>query len=143
MKKYSLLLLPVLLSIVGCRKDINIPTDELENIFDTWTMYQYSGGEGGGTFTPEGTLTIAFKKNGICKEYENGKQQTKYTFTFSENPTQYGNRMIYTINYEKPKLTFSNKYLKSEQTVMFSGKDTLILMDPCCDQYMYCYVRNK
>ena len=105
-------------------------------------MYEYSGGEGGGVFTPDGTQTIEFKKNGVCTTSNNGKKQSKKKFTLSENSTQYGNMTIYTITYEKTGVILNHKRSKSEQTIMFFGQDTLVLSDPCCDMYQYNYVKK-
>ncbi len=129
----------------NCKKDIDIPATELENLFGSWDWVQTSGGIAGGTITPatEGyTKKVEFSRNGIYNEFQDGILLGKRKFTISETKSIYTGEDVYIINYEKaPFFKQDNLYLFSH-TVTFYGLDTIILDDEMDDGFIFTYVKK-
>ena len=137
-KFWAIAVVLVLFSFTACRKEIVVPTPELEKLFGTWDWVSSSGGFGGDTYSPATagfSKKIAFGKNGVCKTYKNGAEEEKMKFTLLMGES------IYSVD-KMPLIRYKGK-LFDTQSVHFQGQDTLLLGEECSDCYMHIYTRQK
>jgi hypothetical protein len=128
----------------NCRKEIAVPDPALQKLFGKWTWAQSSGGFAGTTTTPSGGGTsagIEFRKDGICI-ISTGKKKDKMKFTLSEGKSIFSTEPASLITYEDIGL-FDKNSAPPQQSVRFSGPDTLLLNDECYDCFSHLYVRNN
>lgn len=102
---------------------------KFQNIYRKWEVIRITGGITGAGFKPEFNL-ITFKKNGI------------YCLSQEDTLKEYGNIRIerqdsMLILKFIPEKIGKNYFSYVEKTVNLSHKDTLILVDPCCDLFVY------
>ena len=135
--KNIILAITVLITFVGCRKDISLQDPSLEKLFGKWDWVNSSGGIAGGTRTPasEGyTFIIEFSKKGIYKTFKNGEvfwvKQGK--FSLEKGTSIYHTGEANLINYKDE---------DRKQEIKFAG-DTLYLDDQCYDCYSNVYVKK-
>lgn len=132
--------------LTTCKKDISLPSQDLEKLFGTWEWVNSSGGWAGRTTTPssEGySQKIEFNKNGIYKSYRNDKVESKMDFTIKEGKTIYSSGTAYLIEYKNKKLfEKENAITNITQSVRFIGQDTLCLADEAYDGFGSTYVRR-
>ncbi len=132
------------LFLTTCRKDISLPSPDLEKLFGSWEWVQSSGGFGGQTTTPISagySHTVEFNKNGIYKWYKDGKLQDKMKFTATEGSSIYTTGTAFLIKYKDTGL-FDKNENPTTQRVTFGGQDTLFLSDECYDCYGHIYIRK-
>lgn len=94
MRRYLLLALAVgLLLVPGClkRKDIQVPSHDMRQLFGSWQMIQITAGETGAIQTPQTlgyNISIEYKKDGTYYRYRNGSLELadEFTFEYSEQP---------------------------------------------------------
>jgi hypothetical protein len=139
---YTITIVSISLSLMTCKKDINVPTQDLEKLFGKWTLLSSGGGSNGQFYQSDGSVTIEFYKNGICKTYKNGKQTDKMKFTLSEGPSIFTSGTAYLINYKDIGLFHKNDN-HFVQSIWFQGQDTLDLNEECFDCFAYRYIRKQ
>lgn len=130
--------------LTTCKKNISLPSPELEKLFGSWEWVQSSGGFGGQTTTPTSSgdsQTVEFNKNGIYKWYKGDKLQHKMKFSVTEYQSVYTTSPSFVIKYKDTRL-FVNKDFPITQTVTFGGQDSLFLNDECNDCYNHIYIRK-
>lgn len=130
--------------LTGCKKDIDVPKQELNNLFGTWEWVQSSGGFAGITTSPltEGhTIKLEFNENGIYKEFKNGEKIDKRKFSFIEGKSIYTADNSTLIEYEKTGV-LNRKENFTSQSIIFFSNDTLQLNDECYDCFSRLYVKK-
>jgi hypothetical protein len=143
-KLFTIAILALSLFMASCRKDISVPDSSLDKLFGKWNWVQTSGGFTGQINTPAlagYTSTIYFKKTGICKSYENGKEQYKLKFSLSEGTSIYSTGTAYLIKYEQTGL-FPKKATTIAESIRFGGQDSLYLSEEASGGYIYAYVKQ-
>ena len=141
--KNILIFIVALLGLISCKKEINVPKEDYKKLFGKWEWVYSTGGLAGGVITPETenyNLEIEYKKNGIYKEFKDGKRIEKFTFHFEKAESIFSSGEDYLIFYSKGK--FSKKGVMYH-SFNFIGNDTLLLNEECYDCYGNLYVRKK
>lgn len=108
---WTIAIVTISLFLTACRKDISLPSQDLEKLFGTWNWVQSSGGFGGQTTssaTAGYSQTIEFNKNGIYKWYKDGKLQDKMKFTVTEGSSIYTTGTAFLIKYKDIRLFDKN-----------------------------------
>jgi hypothetical protein len=148
MKKHLFLMalafiaLPLIFS--SCRKDISLPDPSLDKLFGSWEWVETSGDYGGEIHTPQSdgdTWSIEFNKDGISKQYKNGKKVKKYKFTLSVGTSVLTNANAWFITFDNSCI-MDQKKPPMPQFFSFGGQDTLFISDDFIDGYNYVYVRK-
>lgn len=137
MKTRILLVLAISFSLFGCRKDISLPNDSLNKLFDAWNWVESKRDGSESVSNPDlkgYTVQLVFRSNGILLEYRNGKRYDKMKFSISEEKTIHGDDSAYLIIYESGS--------KTNQSIIFKGSDTLILKDECNECYTSVFVKD-
>lgn len=131
--------------ISGCKKNIVLPDESLNKIFGTWEWVQSTGGYSGTRVTPKSsgsTKTIEFSKNGTYRWFKDGKRQGKVSYTISENKSMLMGSNSFIITYGKSNW-LDKDAPEMQQSISFSGNDTLFLHDECYDCFGHIFVRSK
>ena len=133
MKKVIILFLFLGLLNFSCKKkEIVIPEPQLEGIFGTWTLVEYTSGGNGLPPTPEqsGYPSIEITRTGIFKRFENNKLVSKKSFEFANSIP--GHSFPYQMK------------IKNEFTYYIDlNKDTLVLRPTITDTGSGIYIRKK
>lgn len=127
-----------------CNKEIQLPNPELKKIFGRWEWIETSGGFAGKIVTPEETgiaYAIEFSVNGIFQYYKDEKLIDKKRFSINEGKSIYGGEKAYIIAYSNLDSLFRGAM--PNQSVSFSGSDTLLLKEECYDCFSTVFVRKK
>jgi hypothetical protein len=113
----------------------DIIPSQFAEIYNSWRLIRITGGYTGNGYIPDFDY-ITFKKNGI------------YCITRGDTLKEFGK-----ISIEKhdadlvlkfiPEKMGGNYFSYVEKTVDLSHKDTLYLIDPCCDLYNYEFIKEK
>jgi hypothetical protein len=144
-KHWTIAIVALSFCFTTCRKDISVPSTDLDKLFGTWNWIQSSGGFAGQINSPATSgysQTIEFNKNGIYKIYKDGKQKDKMKFTLTNGTSIYNTGTAYLIKYKDIGLFDKNDHSVT-QSVKFGGQDTLFLNDECYDCYGHIYIRQK
>lgn len=138
MKSLALILLSsIVLTFASCKKEINVPTPELENIFGDWDLVTQCGGFVGACIEPDSagfTQSISFTKSGKFDIIRDGKRISSGTFSFEFSDSRLSSKMQYQIHYSSDKIVNEN--------INFNGKNTMYLSEDCFDCYGYTYSRR-
>jgi len=141
-KLFTIAILALSLFIASCRKDISVPDASLEKLFGKWNWVQTSGYSGIITPATAGySSSIEFKKTGICKSYENGKEQYKLKFTLAKGTSIYSTGTAYLIKYKQPGL-FPSKAPTLAESIRFGIQDTLFLSEETSNGNSYAYIKQ-
>ena len=104
-----------------------------EGIYGTWTWVESTGGIAGVTLTPASTgdsMTLRFTVSEEAELFRNGSPVRTVSFV-----TTLGAEGAFEIRYDEPLLGF-----ESQMATLPSALD-LVLTDPCCDGFVYRWVR--
>jgi len=146
MKQKSILLFSLIILITNsCRKDIKLPSNEMEKLFGEWEWVKTNNGWGGSESTPNSsgtTSTIEFDRKGNFKSYVNGKVELKLRYSIDERFSSFNQTTGLYISYKNNKLLNHSKF-GNNQGVGFGGQDTLLLADEGNDGNGYIYVRKR
>ena len=141
----TLLLLFISGGFSSCKKDVAVPTDELNQIFGTWEWSMSLGGYSGRAETPVSsgfTRQLELNKKGIGRFYKNGKQVSKNGFTLKSEPSA-SSQTGYIIKINFRKTGICEKHSSQTQLVGFIGSDTLVLTDYDCSDGSSCFYFRK
>ena len=109
----------------------------VELLYGTWDWTYAVGGIAGVTLTPasEGfTRQVVFSEPNRVEMYRDGVLEISTTFEFIPAAEPEDPSMPAMLRYGEPILTFD------EQRVAFSIEGELILIDPCCDGFLWAWV---
>jgi hypothetical protein len=109
------------------------PTLE-SRLVGTWEWVEMSGGIAGVTMTPASTghtRSLRFTETGRVEAYEDGDLKGTVGFKVAEGADD----ETLAVQYDAPLMDFD------AQTATFPADGELVLIDPCCDGFMYRYVR--
>ncbi len=143
--KSILLFSLIILIITSCRKDIKMPSTEMEKIYGEWEWVKTYGGWGGSESTPSSTGTTAsieFDRKGNYKNFVNGKLELKLRYSITERYSSFNQTTGLYISYKHNKL-FNHSEYGSDQGVGFGGQDSLFIADEGNDGSGYIYIRKK
>lgn len=142
--RIAVALLSFILLAQTCTKEIALPNPELKKIFGRWEWIETSGGFAGKIITPAKTgiaYAIEFSTNGIFQYYKNEKLIDKKLFSIIEGTSIYGGEKAYIVSYSNVDSLFRGSM--PNQSVSFSGSDTLYLKEECHDCFSTVFVRKK
>lgn len=132
-KARSWITLVLAVAAPGCNSDPTGPEAQ-EQLLGSWTWVEATGGIAGETRTPASTgetMTLRFLPGGGVELHKNGRLELATAFTL-ETADDGGTTLI---RYVTPPFGFE------VQTVVFPDRDTLILIDDCCDGFTYRFTR--
>ena len=127
------------------KKEISLPDPSLEKLFGRWEWVESGGGLAYHQTSPSTTgcsITIEFERNGIYKEYKNGKHQNRMKFYLSKGSSIYSSVESNLIKYNDTGILDKNNTPITE-SIQFAGQDTLYLNQECFDCFGHVYVRKK
>ena len=132
MKKISFLFLISCIATFSCTK-----TSDLINknqLAGTWLLKQYDGGEGYQIIIPTDTITVTFDNESKFTSSANFTLPASGNYTIIKDPGyHYSDTVINLIRENQTQITYG----------MRLTKDSLTLLEGCCDRYTYIYVRLK
>jgi hypothetical protein len=140
--KHLIISLLIVISLISCKKDTIDPIEYDSEIFfgkDTliygeWKYIHSSGGFTGNSQIDRGISLLSIKPIG------------DFASISKDNNIIKGKIMIEGQMYNRTQIQFLRDGIRSfgvYQTIEFNGSDTLILLDPCCDNYSDYYKRIK
>ncbi|MDX1396186.1 MAG: hypothetical protein R3195_17530 [Gemmatimonadota bacterium] len=143
----SSLILVVLLAFVAACSDSDPtgppgPNDDefVELLYGSWDWTYAMGGIAGETITPasEGyTRQVVLSEPNLIELYRDGALEVSTTFEFLPAEDLGDISQPATLRYADPILGFD------EQEVGFSIEGELILIDPCCDGYLWAWAATE
>jgi hypothetical protein len=133
MKKLVIISAILLSFALACTKNsLSISTHDITG---TWVLKNISGGFAGVNTTPTDHITISFETN---SEYTSTVNYTttatgKYTLTKAPEPNYYYSDTLLNLLSDSNQTTYGINL----------GNDSLVLAQPCCDQFQYLYIKLK
>jgi hypothetical protein len=132
-RKVSILFFISCIVLFSCTK-----TSDLINknqLAGTWLLKQYDGGEGYQIFIPTDTITVTFDNEGKFTSSANFTLPAggNYTITKDIEGYHYSDTVINFIRENQTQITYG----------MILTKDSLTLLEGCCDRYRYIYIRQR
>jgi hypothetical protein len=141
MKKYIIFpVVLILLSLSGCRKDIELPNEDLNKLFGKWEWVQSVGGISGGTETPASkgyTQTYEFTSKGQHIYYQDDAELFRINYIVEEKTNSITGDQGYLINYYD-----NNNIQLVSQFITIVNDDELILQDNCLDCFEMTFKRK-
>ncbi len=141
-QKSVLLLLSLALTLISCVKT-DIPKG-YEPIIGKWKWWFSCCGYGGIRIDPstEGyELELSFNRNGVLKIYKNGKLHERLICKFEKHKSIYTGKDEYMLACHNSRLDPKSWYINVLQSIVFHGRDTLILREECYDCFAHYYIR--
>jgi len=139
--KHLIVLLLFASLYTSCKKDDSLPKEPESDIlsgqdtllYGEWKYINSSGGYAGGVIDRGKSLLVI-------------KPERDFIAVSKDNMILSGKIVLKCIEDEPTSVAFlqnNNKAIWLPQTIQFSGPDTLMLNDPCCDMYTDVYKRIK
>jgi hypothetical protein len=138
----SALILCILLSITSCKKEIDLPSDSLKQIYGTWNLVQSIGLHGAGEVPAAGgyKITLNFNSVGEYGRFRDSIQQAKGTFTISQETDSLGD--AYVLHTQTKYRYNGTEYKKEEHQILtFGNNDTLFLNSLSATGLNYIYTK--
>lgn len=136
MKRVPRVALAALLFTAACAaSQLTGPSEDLPG---SWEWVRSEGGIAGGTRTPasEGfTMRLEFDADGTVELFRDGQRVGATTWSVAIGDESSSHGAVPVVRYADALLGFP------EQAVRFTTRDTLVLVDACCDGFAYTFVR--
>jgi hypothetical protein len=114
------------------------PTPQ-ERLLGSWEWLEATGGFAGGTRTPESTgetMSLRFRDDDSVMVVKDGEPFAVAGFALGAAGRD-GEKGALSVTYDPPIFGFES------QMARFLTLDTLVLTDPCCDGFVYRFVRTS
>lgn len=136
------IILCFLLSITSCKKEIDLPSDSLKQIYGTWNLVQSVGLHGEGEVPAAGgyMVTLNFNSVGEYGRFRDSIQQVKGTFTISQEADSLGDAYILHTN-TKYRYNGTEYKLEEHHFLTFGRNDTLFLNSTSAEGLNYIYTK--
>ncbi|WP_430967337.1 hypothetical protein [Spongiimicrobium sp. 2-473A-2-J] len=142
MKKSYIVILALLLSSCSNGDDNSqegTETGTVTELVGEWTWVQSTGSIAGITVTPESsgkTMRIEFTEENVFNKFVDGVEVYTSPFVIDEDNIQYTTLALF----ESVGLGFDHQV---EQQFQFREGNTLVLTDPCCDNFTFQFVKAQ
>ena len=136
------IILCLLISITACKKEIDLPSDSLKEIYGTWNLVRSVGPHGAGEVPSAGgyTITLRFNSTGEYGRFRDSIQQSKGTFSISQETDSLGDAYILNTK-SKYRYNGTEYKLEENQILKFGGADTLFLNSMSATGLNYIYTK--
>jgi hypothetical protein len=139
MKGLYIYLIFFILSLTGCKKEIDLPDPSLKRIFGEWRwIYTQTVND---LITPQGAgyeQTMEFQKNGVFKRYKDGNKQDRGRYEIKYELSYNGNE-YYIIHFRN---STNSDFTHFPSRVSFLTDDTLKLDEDLIDGDTHIFVRK-
>jgi hypothetical protein len=127
----------IITGFVSCEKyNDEIFNDDYKKVYGEWTSYKKCGGFTGDCYNYDGeTLKII-----APREFEIADQQGNYTKGYIKVISQDINGLRVRFEEKKGKLPL---FSTDELLVVFSGSDTILFNEGCCDRFSFEFIKKK
>jgi hypothetical protein len=118
-------------------------TAQTGEIRGAWHWAGSRGGIAGVHVGPESegySVMLYFRRDGTLDIYRDGEHQTR-VLVATTHPTDTAELGQYVLQYADPLTVLPFGIGVDRHSVHTSGRDTLILIDPCCDRFEHVFVR--
>ncbi len=136
-----ILVFAIFLACTDCSNNLKNTTIN-QHLLGKWTWVKSTGGIASISVTPESsekTMQIEFTRNATLNKYVDG--QEVYTSPYIIEIKEDKIKIKYTTlaNFNSIGLGFDHQV---EQEIKFVDNNKLMLIDPCCDNFLFEFIRN-